>query len=164
MENNNLVITTANGFEIIRILNKLGMVDEIIDVIGEVQEIEKDKQRAFLKLRGLMIEKEPNFDSADEAERLVMIEKHAVETPEVKEALTESADLNKTSTKISTKLMLDAMMKLPQAEKEIYKVLASIFGIPEKEVQNNGLDWVIDAFKQIASSQTFQAFFKLAIK
>jgi hypothetical protein len=35
-----------------------------------------------------------------------MIEKHAVETPEVKEALTESADLNKTSTKLSTKLML----------------------------------------------------------
>jgi hypothetical protein len=37
------------------------MVDEIIDVIGEVQEIEKDKQRAFLKLRTLMIEKEPNL-------------------------------------------------------------------------------------------------------
>jgi hypothetical protein len=109
MENNNLVITTANGFEIIRILNKLGMVDEIIDVIGEVQEIEKDKQRAFLKLRTLMIEKEPNFDSASEEERLVMIEKQAVETPEVKEALTESADLNKTSTKLSTKLMLDAV-------------------------------------------------------
>lgn len=161
---NNLTITTANGFEIIRILNKLGMVDEIIEVIGEVQEIEKDKQRAFLKLRTIMVEKEPTFDSANEDERLAMIEKHAAETPEVKEALTESADLNKTSTKLSTKLMLDAVMRLPQAEKEIYKVLASIFGIPEKEVQGNGLDWLMDAFKQIASSPTFQAFFKLATK
>lgn len=162
MENNNLIITTSNGFEIIRILNKLGMVDEIIEVIGEVQEIEKDKQRLFIKLRTFMTDKEPNFDSANETERLEMIEKY--EGPEVKETMNDLAVLNKQSTKISTKLMLDAVMRLPQAEKEINKVLGSIFGIPEKEVQSNGLDWLIDAFKQIAKSQTFQSFFKLAIK
>lgn len=162
MENNNLIITTSNGFEIIRILNKLGMVDEIIDVIGEVQEIEKDKQKSYLEVRSLMMEQDPGYDKANETERLEMISKY--EGPEVKEALNTLANLNKTSTKISTKLMLDAIMRLPQAEKEIYKVLASIFGIPEKEVQSNGLDWLVGAFKQIASSSTFQSFFKLAIK
>jgi hypothetical protein len=166
MDNNNLIITTANGFEIIRILNKLGMVDEIVDAITEISTIEKDKQRQYMKIRTLIDEKEKqnNYDSVGEKERTEMLEQLALESPEMKEALKELDELSSRQNKLSSKLMLNAVMKLPQAEKEINKVLASIFSITEKEVQSNGLDWIIDAFKQIATSKTFQSFFKLAIK
>lgn len=157
----NLIITTSNGFEIIRILNKLGMVDEIVDTFTEISTIEQSRQREFVKIRTEFAKEGASDAELTEQEKAILVEKIALEHPEIQETLNE---LTARQSKIMGSLLMNGLMRLPQAEKEIYKVLASIYNITEKEVQGKGLDWVADAVKEIVASQTFQTFFKLATK
>lgn len=157
----NIVITTSNGFDIIRILNKLGMVEEIVSTFTEVSTIEQSRQREYVKIRNEFAKEGASDAELTEQEKVTLVEKIALEHPEIQETLNE---LTARQSKITGSLLMNGLMRLPQAEKEVDKVLASIYGITEKEVQNKGLDWMIDAVKEIVASQTFQTFFKLATK
>lgn len=157
-----MVITTETGFNIIKILNKLGMVTEITDTFSKLGELEQKKTLAYSKLRTLIEEASgTDYDSVPKEDVEKLSQSLLAKNPEVQKEILEC---NSESSQLMSQLMITGVMRLPQAEKEVYKTLANIYGITEKEASQKGLDWTINAVKEIASSETFQTFFNLAIK
>ncbi|MDS0525457.1 hypothetical protein NNC19_07185 [Clostridium sp. SHJSY1] len=154
-------ITTEDGFAIIGILNKLGMTDEIVDSISEITELKRRQDIAINKVAGLVSEKYPDFAEFDDSKKERINNKIIFENKELQE---EFIKVEKEMNKEGTKLLATGITRLPQAKKEIYKVLSNIYDIGESEIKNKGLNWTIAAIKEIAMSETMQSVFSLAIK
>ena len=154
-------INTMQGFNIIKILNKLGLKDKIVEVIDQVTELNARQQEEYKKLSILMVAKNENYRELDDKEQSKLSAEVLAENPEVSEALSK---VDREEKKIGASLLMDFIERLPQAEEEVYRCLGSIYGIKEEEVKLKGLDWTVNAIKEIATSETFQAFFNLATK
>ena len=72
--------------------------------------------------------------------------------------------LNREMGKIGVDIMYDFMTRLPQAEKEVYKCLAGIYGKTAKEIESQELDETIEQIKKVGQSKTVMGLLKLAIR
>lgn len=167
-ENNEIIITTAEGVQILNVINKLQMKEDLGDAIAKFTSIEASKTKVFTRLRELMIDKmgleEYNSLISDE-ERSKASEIVLEENREFKKEFNETMiKANMESTKLGMELTYTFASKIPNAEKIVYKCLAKIVGKTEKEIENQGLDETINIITAIAKSKTVLGFMQLLNK
>lgn len=163
-ENNELIITTSEAFEVIRIINKLNMKDSLVKAMVELTRLQQQREQEFRKLQELMIKEiggREEYLNLSEEDKTAISNKVLVENSNIQECVVE-IDANQSKTGMD--ILYDFIIKIPMAEKEVYKCLAKIFNKPVKEVEVQTLDKTIDMIKKIATSETLMGFFKLATK
>lgn len=163
-ENNELIITTSEAFEVIRIINKLNMKDSLMKAIESFTRLQQQREQEFRKLQELMIKEiggREEYLNLSEEDKTAISNKVLVENSNIQECVVE---IDANQSKIGMDILYDFIIKIPMAEKEVYKCLAKIFNEPVKEVEVQPLDKTIDMIKKIATSETLMGFFKLATK
>ena len=163
-ENKELIITTVDAFEVIRIINKLNMKDSIANAIEDFVRLDNQKKSNTLELRKILIEKmggNENYLEINDDEKQKNTEMALLENPSLKENMIR---VNSDMSKLGMELIYEFIVKLPMAEKEIYKCLAKIFNKQVKEVENQELDVMFEQIKLIVRSRSVLGFFNLATK
>ncbi|MDU7364294.1 hypothetical protein [Clostridium sp.] len=158
-ENNELTITTGEGFEIERIINKLGMKENVVNFINVYIKNEQLKQKETLKLQALIIEKvggKDNYINLSDEEKAKISDEVLGEHEDIYNALLE---IQSSTAKLGVDLMYDFVCKMPNAEKEIYKTLGKIFNKQMKEIENQPLGETVTQIKEIVKSKTFNDLF-----
>lgn len=158
---NNLEITTKQGFDIMRIISKLGMKEALIDGIMAMDLYTQKEQQEYRKLREFISSKYDNYKEMSDEEKTDASNEMLLDHSEIQEELTKC---NAEKNKVGAGLMYDFLERMPQAEKEIYKAIASIYNLKVKDVEEDGLDKTVERIKEIATSKTFKNFFNLAMK
>lgn len=146
-----VIITTAEGFEIIRIINKLGMKDIIVDTITDYFNLENSKKVKYIELNKLALEKNENYTELEKQEKENVINNVFLEN---KELQLEISRIDSESKKLLLDLMYTFVERFPQAEKEIYKVLSKICNKIAKEIELDGVDGALEMIFQIKNSPT----------
>lgn len=167
IENNEVKITTGEGMEVLRIVSKLGLKEDISNAIETYITLNNRKESKFTDLRRLIINEVSleEYNNLSEDEKKEITEKIFIENKDFKEEFEKvNIECNREIGKIGVDIMYDFITRLPQAEKEVYKCLAKIYGKTSKEIESQQLDETIKQIKKVAQSKTVMGFFKLAIK
>lgn len=159
-ENNELIINTSEAMMVLRVINKLSMKDSIVKVIGEFTKIQQETEQKYRKLRELII----NECGGNE--------EYSILTDEDKESVSNKillqdngiqlklVELEEKQNKIGADILYDFISKLPMAEKEVYKAIATIFNKSVKEVETQELNNTINMIKEIVKCKSLLSFFK----
>lgn len=164
-ENKELIITTPEAMEVIRIIKKINMKDAISNAIKQFSNLNAKKENKLTELRALIIktvgfETYENLSEIDkEEETKQILNQNQQFKMELEKTMIE---VNREITSLGMELIYDFVMRIPDAEKEIYKCLSKIFNKPLKEVENQEVDITIEQVKDIAQSKTLMSFFNLA--
>lgn len=167
IENNEVKITTSEAMEVLRIVNKLGLKDDIYNAIETQITLDSRKESKFTELRRLIINEVglEEYKNLSEDEKKEITEKIFIENKDFKEEFERvNIECNREMGKIGFDVMYDFMTRLPQAEKEVYKCLAKIYGKTAKEIELQELDETIEQIKMVGQSKTVMGLFKLAIR
>lgn len=167
IENNEVIITTSEAMEVLRIIKKLGLKDDISNAIETVTSLNNRKESKFTDLRRLIINEVglEEYNNLSEDEKKEVTEKIFIENKEFKEEFERvNIECNREMSKLGANILYDFVMALPNAEKEVYKCLAKIYGKTDKEIESQELYETIEQIKKIAQSKTVMGFFNLATK
>lgn len=162
-EEKQVTIDTKQGFEAMRIINKLGVKEQILDVIDVIKNAERKQGNLYQEVIGYITD-ELGAEKVDELREdengigvyvLEQYKKH----PDIKEQM-DSLESKK------EKLMLDviftiAIERLAQAEKQIYKFLADVYGMKEKDIEKQDFNETVGLIIGIVKCETFQKLFTL---
>ena len=162
IENNEVKITTSEAMEVLRIIKKLGLKEDISNAIEILTALNNRKESKFTELRRLIIKEVglEEYKNLTEDEMKEMTEKIFIENEDFKEEF-EKVNIE---FKLGTNILYDFITALPNSEKEVYKCLAKIYGKTAKEIESQELDETIEQIKKIAQSKTVMVFFNLATK
>lgn len=163
-ENKELIITTTEAFDVIRIINKLNMKDSLMKAIESFTRLQQQREQEFRKLQELMIKEiggREEYLNLNEEDKTAISNKVLVENSNIQECLVE---IDANQSKIGMDILYDFIIKMPLAEKEVCKCLSKIFNKPIKEVETKGADETYNMLREIATSKTLMGFFKLATK
>lgn len=163
-ENNELIITTSEAFDVIRVINKLNMKDSLMKVIEEFTRLQQQSLQEYRKLEELMIKEigsREEYLGLGNEDKTAISNKLLVKNNDIQEIL---LDIDSKQNKIGMDILYDFISKIPMAEKEVYKCLAKIFNKSIEEVEIQELDETIGMIKEIAKSKTLMSFFKLATR
>lgn len=166
-ENNELIITTPEAMEVIRIIKKINMKDDISNAISKFSDLNAKKENKLNELRELIIKNIgfETYESLSELEKEEASSQILNENAEFKIDLEKTAlEVNRETTNLGMDLIYNFVMRIPDAEKEIYRCLSKIFNKPIKEVEIQELDITIEQIKQISQSKTLMSFFNLATR
>lgn len=167
IEHNEVIITTSEAMEVLRIIKKLGLKEDISNAIEKLTALNNRKESKFTELRRLIIKEVglEEYKNLTEDEKKEMTEKIFIENEDFKEEFEKvNIECNREMSKLGTNILYDFITALPNAEKEVYKCLAKIYGKAVKEIESQQLDETIEQIKKIVQSKTVMVFFKLAIK
>ena len=167
IENNEVKITTSEAMEVLRIIKKLGLKENISNAIETLIEFNNRKESKFTELRRLIIKEVglEEYKNLFEDEKKEITEKIFIENEDFKEEFEKvNIECNREISKLGTNILYDFITALPNAEKEVYKLLAKIYGKKVAEIESQELDETIEQIKKIAQSKTVMDFFKLATK
>ncbi|WP_040194293.1 hypothetical protein [Clostridium culturomicium] len=166
-ENNELIITTPEAMEVIRIIKKINMKDDISNAISKFSDLNAKKENKLNELRELII-KNIGFETY---ESLSELEKEGVTHQILNENIEFKSEFEKTMVQVNRdisgmgmELIYNFAMRIPDAEKEIYKALAKIFNKPIKYFETQEFDVAVEQIKQISQSKTLLKLFSLATK
>lgn len=166
-ENNELIITTPEAMEVIRIIKKINMKDDISNAISKFSDLNAKKENKLNELRELII-KNIGFETY---ESLSELEKEEVTHQILNENIEFKSEFEKTMVQVNRdisgmgmELIYNFAMRIPDAEKEIYKALAKIFNKPIKYFETQEFDVAVEQIKQISQSKTLLKLFSLATK
>ena len=166
IENNEVKITTSEAMEVLRIIKKLGLKEDISNAIETLMELNNRKESKFTELRRLIIKEvleEYNILSEDEKKEIT--EKIFIENEDFKEEFEKvNIECNREMSKLGTNILYDFITALPNAEKEVYKCLSKIYSKKVAEIESQELDETIKQIRKIAQSKTVMDFFNLATK
>ena len=166
-ENNELIITTPEAMEVIRIIKKINMKDAISNTIKQFSDLNAKKDNKLTELRELII-KDIGFEvyeALTETDKEETTQQILNKNPQFKIDFERiMVEVNREITRLGMELIYDFIMRIPDAEKEIYKCLSKIFNKPLKEVENQEIDITIEQIKKISQSKTLMSFFNLATK
>lgn len=165
-DNNELIITTAEAFDVIKIVNKLNLKDEIFKAIEMFTSMNAKKDNKSEELRKLIIDKigYEEYISLLDQDKVKVTEEVINENIQFKNEMIElNNKVNSELVKVGMDLLYSFITKMPLAEKEVYKCLAKIYGKKEKEIETQELDILVEQIKGIAQSKTVQGFFKFAM-
>ena len=160
MEENELVISTKEGFMLINVIRKMNIKDKLIACIGELLTNQKDKEKAFLELRVKIIEKYNNYNDMTDKEKEDASNDILSKNTELAKKI---GDLVEEENKIGVEILFLVIENIPNAEKDVYKTLGAIYSLNDEEVKEQPLDVTMEQIKGIIKSKTFNTFFKLAI-
>lgn len=166
-ENKELIITTPEAMEIIRIIKKINMKDAISNTIKQFSNLNAKKDNKLTELRELII-KDIGFEvyeALTETDKEETTQQILNKNPQFKIDFERiMVEVNREITRLGMELLYDFIMRIPDAEKEIYKCLSKIFNKPLKEVEKQEIDITIEQIKEISQSKTLMSFFNLATK
>lgn len=167
IENNEVKITTSEAMEVLRIIKKLGLKEDISNAIETLTELNNRKESKFTELRRLIIKEVglEEYNNLSEDEKKEITEKIFIENKDFKEEFERvNIECNREMSKLGTNILYDFITALPNAEKEVYKCLSKIYGKKVSEIESQELDETIEQIKKIAQSKTVVGFFNLAMK
>ena len=157
---NELVISTKEGFMLINVIRKMNIKDKLIACIGELLTNQKEKEKAFLELRVKIIEKYNNYNDMTDKEKEDASNDILSKNTELAKKI---GDLVEEENKIGVEILFLVIENIPNAEKDVYKTLGAIYSLNDEEVKEQPLDVTMEQIKGIIKSKTFNTFFKLAI-
>ena len=146
-----LIITTAEGFDIIRIINKLGMKDIVADTIIDYFSLENSKKVKYIELNKLCLDKDENYEQLEKLEKENIINTVFLEN---KELQLEISRMEGKTKRLLLDLLFTFIDRFPQAEKEIYKTLAKIYNKTAKEIEIDGIDGSVELIIGLSKSAT----------
>ena len=156
-----MLITTADAFQVIKIIKKMDIKEEIISIFGELTSITKNIKTDNKKLLLLLLAENENYLSLDETEK----DKLNIKVLNANiDLANEIGELQHKQEQLGLKLISEVIFNLDKAEKDIYKLLAKIEHLSEKEVAERGIDWTAEKIKEIFMSENVQKLFTFATK
>lgn len=173
VENKEVSINTKQGLELINVIKKLGIKEEIKGVLfgnglnTELNEQYLKKQQAYRSLIIDLVEKEmpyEDFEALEKEEQNKIL--NDVINQEAKEAAKELGDLEKKLAKANEEgafnLFYTAIIdRLYSNQDVIYTALSSIYGIKVKEIEKQELSSTILMIKKIIQSKDIKTVMKL---
>ena len=156
-----MLITTSDAFAVLKIIKKMDIKDKLISVFTELTAINKSIETNNKKLLLLLIAENENYLSLDETEK----DKLNIKVLNANSDLAnEIGELQHKQEELGLELISEFIFNLDKAEKDIYKLLAKIEHLSEKEVSERGIDWTVDKIKEIFMSENVQKLFTFATK
>lgn len=156
-----MLVTTSDAFAVIKIIKKMDIKDKLIDVFGKLTNVIKSLEVDNKKLLLLLVAENKDYLSLDETEKdLVNIK---VLNANV-DLANEIGELQRKQEELGLELISEFIFNIDKAEKDIYKLLAKIEHLTEKEVAERGIDWTVEKVKEIFLSENVQKLFTFATK
>ena len=156
-----MLVTTSDAFAVIKIIKKMDIKDKLIDVFGKLTNVIKSLEVDNKKLLLLLVAENKDYLSLDETEKdLVNIK---VLNANV-DLANEIGELQRKQEELGLELISEFIFNIDKAEKDIYKLLAKIEHLTEKEVAERGIDWTVEKVKEIFMSENIQKLFTYATK
>lgn len=150
MEKSNIKIYGKSIFKIITIINKLGLKDFLGKIINEYSEIEKKNRVAKVKI----------IKELDKRKLENTPENLAVILDNNKSLAKEYAENNKKSAEILQDLIFTILERLPQAENDIYVLLAEIYNKDPKTIaEETEIDEIVEMIENIIRAEGFSKVF-----
>lgn len=150
MEKSNIKIYGKSIFKIITIINKLGLKDFLGKIINEYSEIEKKNRVAKVKI----IKELDKRKLENTPENLVIV------LDNNKSLAKEYAENNKKSAEILQDLIFTILERLPQAENDIYVLLAEIYNKDPKAIaEETEIDEIVEMIENIIRAEGFSKVF-----
>lgn len=145
-----MVIKTGECFEILRIINKMGIKKDIIKIIKDFLKINMKAQKLQNDLLKIA---EQKFDGdIDKA-----VENNLVLAEEYDNATNEQNGLG-------IEGMFLIVESMPLAENEMVKLIAKLNNVSVGEVKEYEVDVLIEKIKEIIMCESFQRFFSSMMK
>ena len=156
-----MLVTTSDAFAVIKIIKKMDIKDKLIDVFGKLTNVSKSLEVDNKKLLLLLVAENKDYLSLDETEKdLVNIK---VLNANV-DLANEIGELQRKQEELGLELISEFIFNIDKAEKDIYKLLAKMEHLSEKEVAERGIDWTVEKIKEIFLSENVQKLFIFATK
>ena len=150
MEKSNIKIYGKSIFKIITIINKLGLKDFLGKIMNEYSEIEKKNRVAKVKI----------IKELDKRKLKNTPENLAVVLDNNKSLAKEYAENNKKSAEILQDLIFTILERLPQAENDIYVLLAEIYNKDPKTIaEETEIDEIVEMIENIIRAEGFSKVF-----
>ena len=155
MEKSNIKIYGKSIFKIITIINKLGLKDFLGKIMNEYSEIEKKNRVAKVKI----------IKELDKRKLKNTPENLAVVLDNNKSLAKEYAENNKKSAEILQDLIFTILERLPQAENDIYVLLAEIYNKDPKTIaEETEIDEIVEMIENIIRAEGFSKVFTRIFK
>lgn len=155
-ENKEITINTAEGFEIIRLVNKMGIKQKLIDVINKTIEVDQLKQENLKKLQKLIIEEVGGIEEYSnllDDDKAKITNELLIKHEEIGNSLSRiESDLNFSA----IELFYEFISKSSVAEKEFYKTLGKIINKSPKDLEIQELNETVEDLKEIIKCKTFK--------
>lgn len=135
------------AFEVIEIVNKLGLVEVIKGLQVKTSKFEREKRKIFTKIR---------LENADVLKVNPDAFSEIVEDHELSDRLYE---LNDEIESLNFDLIGCVLARIPHAKQEVYQFISTFKGITVEEVQND-LNIVVETVKEVMSDPNLQNLFK----
>ena len=156
-----MLVTTSDAFAVIKIIKKMDIKDKLIDVFGKLTNVIKSLEVDNKKLLLLLVAENKNYLSLDETEK----DKLNIKVLNANVDLAnEIGELQHKQEELGLELISEFIFNIDKAEKDIYKLLAKIEHLSEKEVAERGIDWTVGKIKEIFMSENLQKLFTFAMK
>ena len=156
-----MIVTTSNAFEVLRIIKKIGIKNELMNSLKEISITNKKLESDNKKLLLLLIKENKDYLSLEETEK----DKLNIKVLNKNEELAnEIGELQRRQEEVGLDLLSDFIFNIEKAEQDIYKLLAKIEHLTEKEVKERGIDWTVEKIKEIFLSENVQKLFTFATK
>ena len=156
-----MIVTTSNAFEVLRIIKKIGIKNELMNSLKEISITNKKLESDNKKLLLLLIKENKDYLSLEETEKDKLNIKVLNENEEL---ANEIGELQRRQEEVGLDLLSDFIFNIEKAEKDIYKLLAKIEHLGEEEVAERGIDWTAEKIKEIFLSENVQKLFTFATK
>ena len=156
-----MIVTTSNAFEVLRIIKKIGIKNELMNSLKEISITNKKLESDNKKLLLLLIKENKDYLSLEETEKDKLNIKVLNENEEL---ANEIGELQRRQEEVGLDLLSDFIFNIEKAEQDIYKLLAKIEHLSEKEVAERGIDWTVEKIKEIFLSENVQKLFTFATK
>ena len=156
-----MIVTTSNAFEVLRIIKKIGIKNELMNSLKEISITNKKLESDNKKLLLLLIKENKDYLSLEETEK----DKLNIKVLNANVDLAnEIGELQRRQEEVGLDLLSDFIFNIEKAEQDIYKLLAKIEHLSEKEVAERGIDWTVEKIKEIFLSENVQKLFTFATK
>lgn len=156
-----MIVTTSNAFEVLRIIKKIGIKNELMNSLKEISITNKKLESDNKKLLLLLIKENKDYLSLEETEKDKLNIKVLNENEEL---ANEIGELQRRQEEVGLDLLSDFIFNIEKAEQDIYKLLAKIEHLGEEEVAERGIDWTVEKIKEIFLSENVQKLFTFATK
>ena len=156
-----MIVTTSNAFEVLRIIKKIGIKNELMNSLKEISITNKKLESDNKKLLLLLIKENKDYLSLEETEKDKLNIKVLNENEEL---ANEIGELQRRQEEVGLDLLSDFIFNIEKAEQDIYKLLAKIEHLGEEEVKERGIDWTVEKIKEIFLSENVQKLFTFATK
>lgn len=156
-----MIVTTSNAFEVLRIIKKIGIKNELMNSLKEISITNKKLESDNKKLLLLLIKENKDYLSLEETEKDKLNIKVLNENEEL---ANEIGELQRRQEEVGLDLLSDFIFNIEKAEQDICKLLAKIEHLSEEEVADRGIDWTVEKVKEIFLSENVQKLFTFATK